>query len=487
MAIIGLQRRIREIGRIRLGYQGLSKDNKRIPKKLSKFRVTSEDRTVVEAVAGLYGGSAEEWDNDGTPSFEVFTETNAIPVYLPPAELAFSQWWEQWAKGFCVRRCDGDRDLITDGPCTCDPEDRDCSATTRLSVILRDLARIGVFRAESHGWNSAVELAGIMDVIGAAGADRTMLPATLRVVPVERRKLVEGKALVRKYPVLAVDLDMSVTELAAGGPALDVAVDTPRLPAGNWTPVPEEAAPALSIEDQLARLDEAPAKPERKNARAPVPSTGRPPTTAAQRAGRSTGAEVCPVCGEPYGGQPLVVNRDGLTHEGVMTRYVHRSCHDGLEADPPDSGRDESGGGEPDAGGEPVVSPPAQDGTVPEPRHTGSGDRPTTAAADRRPKPSAKQHSKIFALLGEVHPEGISNDEVRRSFEMTLCDALGSPGLTSHNDIDKELAGLVIDALEGIKAGTYRLEISDDEPALLVNEATGTLVEFGTGQEQTDD
>src|SRR4051812_35230845 len=85
MAIIGLQRRIREVGRIRMGVQVPTRTpGKRAPKKIDRFRFTSPDRSVIEAVAGVYGGVVHEWDNNGAGQWEVITDATELRIALPP-------------------------------------------------------------------------------------------------------------------------------------------------------------------------------------------------------------------------------------------------------------------------------------------------------------------------------------------------------------------------------------------------------------------
>src|SRR5215831_14352691 len=108
MPIIDIQRRIREAGRVRTGEQ-VGEGRSRHPRKLERFRMTTHDRDLLERCAQAYGGEVREWvdaPGDGT-QYELFTNTSTIAVYVPPAELSFSQWWELWNAGGCIRRCTG--------------------------------------------------------------------------------------------------------------------------------------------------------------------------------------------------------------------------------------------------------------------------------------------------------------------------------------------------------------------------------------------
>ena len=115
MAILTLQRRLREAGRIRIGQQVKAANGKTRPAKLDAFRLTSADKVAMDAAATLYGGEVKEWD--GAPigkMWELFTAANSLPVVIPPAATAFSQFYEAWSGGGCTRRCDGERELLTD-------------------------------------------------------------------------------------------------------------------------------------------------------------------------------------------------------------------------------------------------------------------------------------------------------------------------------------------------------------------------------------
>ena len=497
MPIIGMQRRIREVGRIRLGVQGV-KDGRSFPKKINRFRMTSADRQIIEAVAAQYGGTARGWDNGGAEQFEVITDATQVPILLPPnpTDLGFSQDYEAWAKGFCTKRCNGLRDVVRDVPCDCDPDDRECKATTRLSVILPEIAGLGVWRLESHGYYAAVELAAAVEMIEALVGVRSMVPARLRLDQREIRRLIEGKAVVRKIVVPAIDLDVSVAQMqsvsAGNGSAgaIGAPTETPaEIGPSRWKPVaalPPADGPALSIEEQLAEHDNAPPKPKRANSRAPLPSTGRKPRSAAERqAGQpaTTPAEVCSLCGNPYAGRNVVPNREKFDRDGVVSRFVHADCHEAervaaLDGEPdPEAIADE---GERDAALDvPGNGPPSAADAInsPPPLATTGGPR----------MPTHKQHKQIFALLAEVFPipPGTPNaDDARRSTEMALCAALGVPDLESHKEVTFDTARLLIDALVGLQEGTliWRVDADTSEGQLLRAETGEPITMNGDGE-----
>ncbi len=175
MPILDLQKRARELGRIRLGVQEtFTKRNGEQgtrPAKLDRFRFTGHSQTLITKIAELYGGEPREWTPaGGTQQWEVISDTARVPIMVPPQPV--SQWYEFWTRAGCQHRCDGQRNVLTDEPC--DPEDpKHVEAvkkpTTRLNVVLRDVEGIGVWRVETHGFNAAIELPDVAEFLAAAG------------------------------------------------------------------------------------------------------------------------------------------------------------------------------------------------------------------------------------------------------------------------------------------------------------------------------
>ena len=224
-----LQRRHAELGRIRLGVKvPVGTSGKTRPGKLEKFRFTSPNASLIADIATLYGGTARPWNNAGKPEHEVITDATAIPVIV--VKGGFSQWMETWSGGGCVHRCDGERDAITGD--YCDPDDRahrDAKPTTRLSVMLRDVESLGVWRLESHGWNAAAELPMLAELAMHVG---DLVPATLHLV--ERKAIKDGKT--SRFVVPVLDLAVSKTrlvEVVSGGAASNTpAINAPEAATG---------------------------------------------------------------------------------------------------------------------------------------------------------------------------------------------------------------------------------------------------------------
>ncbi len=244
---IGVQRRMMELGRIRLGQKGPKGE----PKKLSKFRLTSASKVLLEAAAGLYGGTVREWkDAPDEGYFELLTTSDTLDIILPPVfsdrdgspTAPYSQVYELWSGGGCQRRCDGETELLSGKPCQCDADDRKCKITTRVSVILPNVPGLGVWRLESHGWNAASLLPGTLDLLIMAASEQKFIPAVLRL---EQRTSKKG-GTTRKFVVPVIDLpQLRMGELAgviadaAGLPAINA-------PASSRLPRPAlPAAPAL--------------------------------------------------------------------------------------------------------------------------------------------------------------------------------------------------------------------------------------------------
>lgn len=208
MPIITLQRRLRQVGRIRIGATVATSNGKTRPVKLERFRFTSPDREAIELVAETYGGVAKAWDGASVgEQWEVYAETKELDIVIPPSDIAFSQWFELWKGGGCHRRCDGVRDILNDCACECDPENTDCKPTTRLNVILQSIEGVGVWRLETHGYNSASELSGAVEVLESIHSKKVMVPGRLLLEQRQSKKIdpSTGKAVTYNYAVPVID------------------------------------------------------------------------------------------------------------------------------------------------------------------------------------------------------------------------------------------------------------------------------------------
>lgn len=236
-------------GKIRLGKKGV----KGQPQKIDAFRFTSGDKGAIQAIAELYGGEAKPWtDSPNKGEWEVFSDRAEIPVALPPDPLGGSPLYELWSGGGCLRRCDGEVCEVSqsgpDGPevvetaCLCVAADNmECKVTTRLTVILREVAFGGGWLLESHGWNAAHELPGMVDAVQAMQA-RGFVAAVLALE--QRTKKVGGQT--RRFVVPVVRPSVTLDALASGEGG--VGLPRPALP----LPTTELEAPALAeVEESL--------------------------------------------------------------------------------------------------------------------------------------------------------------------------------------------------------------------------------------------
>lgn len=272
MSIVDIQRRIVEAGRIRIGQLVPSSNGRSRPEKLDTFRLTSIDRRRIEQAAELFGGEPKEWTAPAGKQWEVLTTTDSLDVVVPPSDLAFSQHYEMWSAGGCQRRCDGATESLSEGPCLCDPADRECDIHTRLSVLLRDLPGLGTWRLDTSGWYAAGELAGAVYYLQSAMSRGTLLPARLRLDQRSvKRPGANGKPQTLRYAVPVLDIEITPGQLLVGAQQ-PLALSTSEAGPG-FTPVPEGGP---SWVGSIAEQSEAPAvRPRRSNAAPEIPASGR--------------------------------------------------------------------------------------------------------------------------------------------------------------------------------------------------------------------
>lgn len=251
--IIDIQKRLVEVGRIRMG----NKSAKGAPQKLEVFRITSRDQARLAEIAAVYGGEVVPWA-ERAGEFEVITKSAELPILLLPGQ-ALSQWYEMWSAGGCQRRCDGVTDVISDRACQCppDPDERSklaakgkaCKPTTRLSVMLPEIPGLGVWRLESHGYYAAVELAATAGMLEQATAHGQVFPARLRID--QRHQVKDGKTT--RYAVPVIDIDVRLPEALGGGTVVQPALERSRpegLPSG-YTPIAQIEAGGVTVGEGL--------------------------------------------------------------------------------------------------------------------------------------------------------------------------------------------------------------------------------------------
>jgi hypothetical protein len=245
------QRRLREVGRIRMGD---TEGNR--PIRLDRFRLTSPDRSAMEEAAVRYGGTVTTWE-EHQGQYELFIEAEELPVYVTPVPI--SQWYELWSGGGCQRRCDGSMDQISGGPCRCmvesggDDSKRKCKPTTRVALWLYELTGTGVWRLETHGYYAAIELPMDLDILLKRAQDGHYVPARLAI---EQRTVVsEGKT--KRFPVPVIRTAIRLQDILLAGAAertREVAAAAPVVRAAI-------AGKAVDLVDSVDGQDEPPGQP----------------------------------------------------------------------------------------------------------------------------------------------------------------------------------------------------------------------------------
>lgn len=332
-SLITLQRSIAEAGRIRIGQQVATTGGRSRPAKLDTFRLTSSDKRRIEQAAEVYGGKVEPWKAPAGDQFQVITERKELEVVVPPADLSFSQAYELWSAGGCQRRCDGVTESLSEGPCKCDPVERACDIHTRLSVLLRELPGLGVWRLDTSGYYAATELAGAVQIIGMAAGSR-LLPARLRLDQRSVKRQVDGKSQTMRFAVPVLDIEVTPDLLLGGGigQPLELAA-APK----TMTPVPAlETGEGRTIAEQSE--PPGPAR-TRANAAAEIPRSGR----------RRAGTEQPASLSEPVDEEPEVGTSDGAKSDGAGQPANVAGAPAGGSSEASDAGTEVAGNGSPAA------------------------------------------------------------------------------------------------------------------------------------------
>jgi hypothetical protein len=274
MAIIDQQRRVTEIGIIRIG----EKTATGLPTSRKTFRLTSSNKVLLEEAQVVYGGDLRVWEGR-TGQWELATERSEIKALFSCKELgngdieSLSQFYEMWAGNTCLRRCDGCTcETWVDGsresvPCICgetrtDPEllkkGKVCKIISRLRVMLPEVPEIGLWRLNTGSETFASETIGMIDQMRAIGADLGPIPLTMSIEFREKRT---GKGeKTSKFPVVRLSLDRKPVSMieyvnklrnaACALPSPGVrAIETSRAPA-----LPQQSTAGESIQDQVKRI-----------------------------------------------------------------------------------------------------------------------------------------------------------------------------------------------------------------------------------------
>lgn len=174
------QRQLTELGRIRCGDSKPGKNGGKQPQKLERFRFTSQFKPLIAEIAATYGGEVSKWGGE----WQVYVTAEKIDVVMAPREI--EQWMEHWdqkAKGEMVvplRRCDGEHEQKSCGPCLCALEEQHvCKLTTRIWFLLPKINGLGAWRLETHGYYASTETAGTAEQLIRLAKDGLFVPGKL--------------------------------------------------------------------------------------------------------------------------------------------------------------------------------------------------------------------------------------------------------------------------------------------------------------------
>ena len=162
------------VGRFRSGQQ-----QQGLPRALQEWRVTSDDKEILDSVGTLLGGKPARWDTKSAEVWEVLTKAPSVNIDLEFVNVGMILWGRGNAP---IRQCD----MVTQKggqPCEC-PSDyaerkqagRDgvgCSPETRAIFRLTEAPDIGKFKFQSGSWGLSVSPA-------STGPSTTAYPCATR-------------------------------------------------------------------------------------------------------------------------------------------------------------------------------------------------------------------------------------------------------------------------------------------------------------------
>lgn len=220
MPISDIPRRARELGRIRAGEYKPSDNH---PTSTETWRLTSPHHNLLEVAQVIYGGNLEAMDRkDSADRFQLLTESDRLQVVVPPQDVSENQWYELYTSAGLKRRCDGeylqagaDFDPTTPGLCPCDPDRRECRATTHLQLILPDLPDVGTWRLTTRSIYAAAELPQQVEFLTMAAS----FPRAVLVLDPRTTKKPGGGRHNYNVPILTTDA--TISQILSGAHAGD--------------------------------------------------------------------------------------------------------------------------------------------------------------------------------------------------------------------------------------------------------------------------
>lgn len=213
--------RLPELGRLRLGAKGARGQ----PVSLERWRLTSRDRGLLEAIAARVGGEVQPWDDQ----FELRTPLAELDVVVPPGEI-LTAWWELWGASGCQRRCDGQRatvaaaDALVETDCVCLAEglvpgaEGACQLVTRLTVLVPDWPGLGGWRLETGSVVAWREMTAQLRLLRALAATADgFVPAVLAI---EERVAKRPGTGTRRFRIPVLRTRTSLRELRGADPVI---------------------------------------------------------------------------------------------------------------------------------------------------------------------------------------------------------------------------------------------------------------------------
>jgi hypothetical protein len=199
------------VGRFRSG-----RLNGRRPESLSEWRVTTADPDVASAVAGMLGGSPQEWDTTGEDGIEVLTNADSVGIVIDGSDSIESRL-AHWVNGKLVHECDGVEFLDDERrgtPCGCPSllAERKHAARNeagpkpdvRLRFRLADDPDLGEFRFVSSSWDLLRTLHLVENDLDKVGAPANATLALEVVAFTPKSGPMAGRMVSYRKPVISV-------------------------------------------------------------------------------------------------------------------------------------------------------------------------------------------------------------------------------------------------------------------------------------------
>lgn len=280
-----LAQALAQVGRIRIGDSvtvpkrgGKPGETRQQPRKAEAFIFTTTSRVLADWIAAAYNSTVEPWtaQRSNVQQWRVVTSLTEVRVIIPPVGTLITQHYELWDGPRCVRRCDGETELIKNTACLCGPRPEgrsQCAPYTRLNLMLvhpttDEIPSLGVWRLDTKGYYAATRLPTQADVIRQTESRR----AWLRLVKQEKDTFDDaGKATHMTWYEPQLDLDrvtgLQLTGEPAGlaieaGPSAPesagvvegVIVDGPP-PAGRAAAIERAMVPESELIEQAGRME----------------------------------------------------------------------------------------------------------------------------------------------------------------------------------------------------------------------------------------